>query len=153
MKKYIVVVLLTVLTIASCSSSEELETEKVSFTLISKGSIYGAGEEGIVEQNAVITDNETWTSLMSKMDAVNNISDSFAETDIDFTEFIIIAVFDEVKGNGGYEVLLEVTTDSESVFVNRVDTIPEGNAITVVTQPYSIVKIKKTDLTIVFKEQ
>lgn len=150
MKEYLVIALLAVFTFG-CSSSEEPEMESIAYNLIAKGNLYGDGAEGISKQNLVIKDQDSWTTLINKMDTSNVVSDSFTETDIDFTKFIIIAVFDEIKVNDGHEVVLEITTDSESIFVKRIDELTNGNLALVITQPYIITKILKTDSSIIFQ--
>lgn len=134
MKKIIVIVVFAFLTIA-CNSEEELITENIEFTLISDGNLFGDGAEGISKQNLIIQDQDSWVTLINKMDIVNNVSDSFTETAIDFSEFMIIAVFEEVKSNGAYYVDLEILTDSESVFVNRIDESPNGNLALIIASP------------------
>lgn len=153
MKKNILI-LLTILTF-SCTSNDENTKENTNFDVISKGALHGAGNEGIMEQNLIITDSDAWTSLVNQMDFVNNVSNSFSEVAIDFSEFTVIAVFQDVKSNGGYGLDMEITTDSKSIFVDITELVPgvEDNVTTVVTQPYYIVKIPKTDLSIVFKNQ
>lgn len=150
MKKNIVILLLIVFAFG-CSSDEELETGNVEHELIGKGSLYGDGEEGISKENLIIEDQDSWITLINKMDTSNVVSDSFTETDVDFTEFVIIAVFDEIKFNDGYNLDLEITTDSESVFVKSIDGFTNGNLALVIIQPYNIIKIPKTDLSIVFQ--
>ncbi len=55
-------------------------------TLIAKENLHGNGAEGISEQNLIISDQTTWNDLITQMNSVNNVSDNFTETDIDFSE-------------------------------------------------------------------
>ena len=154
--------LLVLLSVLSCkckmkdktlenSNLEKAQTEMQN-TVISKGNLYGSGEEGIEAENFVISSQEDWVSLIGKMNSVNNVSDKFLETKIDFSEFTIIAVFDSVKSNGGHSIDLDISQSTQNTIVKINKTAPSGMATTVMTQPYCIVKIPKPDLSVVFKE-
>ncbi len=138
------------LIIFSCKS-DDIQTVDYESTLIAKDNLYGAGSEGISEQNLVITDQSTWNDLMTQMDAVNNVTDSFSETNIDFSAFQIIAIFDELKGSGGHDLELNITSSTENIIVTVTDLVPQGAATSVVTQPFHIVKIANSDLPVIFE--
>ena len=149
--KNLLIILLSIL-IWSCSSDDDNpKMTNVKSTLIGKGNLYGDGTEGISEQNLIISDQTAWNDLISQMDSVNNVSDNFPETDIDFSEYTIIAVYDEIKANGGHSLELNIMANSENIIVNITDLVPEGNATTVISQPFHIVKIQNSDLPIIFE--
>ncbi len=127
------------------------KTELNDTNLIAKGNLYGSGEEGIEAQNLVITNQKDWDELIAQMDSVNKVSTGFSETTIDFSKHSIIAVFDEVKTSGGHSLELNITTNSENTLVDVNHISPKGNATSVMTQPYYIIKIYKNDLPTVFK--
>jgi hypothetical protein len=118
--------------------------------LIGKGNLYGSGTEGIEKVNLVITSQSDWRALLAKLNLVNNVSNSFSETKIDFSKFTIIAVFDEVKATGGHLLDADIKTSSKNITVNIITQAPEGMATNVMTQPYYIVKITKSELPIIF---
>ena len=120
-------------------------------TLIAKDNLFGNGDKGIIEQNLEITDQNTWDNLISQMNSVNSVSDNFSEIDIDFSQYKVIAIFDEIRGNGGHSLELNIMSNSENIIVNITDVVPEGNATTVITQPFNIVKILNSDLPIIFE--
>lgn len=151
MRKNILVILLLIIVFNCETKDDNSGIVNVESILIGKGSIYGNGAEGISEQNLVITDQVTWHNLIIQMNSVNNVSDSFSETNIDFSEYKIIAVFDEIKGSGGHVLELNITANSHNVIVSVTDLAPSGNATTVMTQPFHIVKIAHSTLPIVFK--
>ena len=119
-------------------------------SLIAKGNLYGSGAEGIVAQNLIISNQNDWDNLIEQMNSVNKVSDSFSETTIDFSKNSIIAVFDDVKGSGGYSLELDISSTSENTLVSVSHIAPKGNATTVMTQPFHIVKITKSDLPVIF---
>lgn len=126
--------------------------EQVEFQTIGQGNLYGSGKEGISQQKTVIVDSDSWTRLMEKMNSVNNVTSGFSETDIDFTKYSVIAVFDKVQNSGGNSIEVVKITESENqikVFVET--TSPDGMATSVMTQPFHIVKIPATDKEVVFE--
>ncbi|WP_411896263.1 protease complex subunit PrcB family protein [Winogradskyella sp. A2] len=151
MKKHLLIVLLSIF-VFSCSSDDDNSNSRViESTLIAKDNLYGAGDEGITEQNLIISNQTTWNNLITQLNSVNNVSDNFTETDINFSEYTIIAVFDEIKANGGYSLELNITSNSENIIVNINEIVPEGNVTTVITQPFNITKIQNSALPIIFE--
>lgn len=141
----------------SCQSeeSETLNTNDgpvaVEFSQIGKNEMMGA--ENVSEANLVIDNLEDWNTLKSQMDLYNQYSAGFAETEIDFSLYRIIAVIDEVRMYGGFSIdVVSVTNDRESIVVDveRSEGGP-GAGATVITQPFHIVKIPVSDLPVVFE--
>jgi hypothetical protein len=118
------------------SSGTEVDT-----VVIGKGSLHGAGLESVPKQNTVIKTKAEWDRLMAAMDAGNKVSDTFSETEIDFTKYQVIALFEEVKGNGGWSIdMARIVEYSEQIIVG-VYNFWSGDATRVMTQPYHIVRV------------
>lgn len=150
MRKYVLIVLTTVMAIGCSVNGEEgIIGEVINSTLIADEILHGNGEEGIGQENFVITNTEDWNNLMAKMNSVNDETPNFTETDIDFSKYMVIASFDKVRSHGGADVKFAISQTSKSVLV-KVVYFGKG-AATVMTQPYLIHKIEKTDLPIVFR--
>ncbi|REE16905.1 hypothetical protein DFQ09_105117 [Winogradskyella pacifica] len=147
--------LLSLVFVLNCKSNKiEKNNAKMKHserTLIAKGNLYGAGEEGVAKQNTIIENQSDWEQLMAQMNKVNNVSESFTETKIDFSEYTIIAIFNDVKSTGANSIELDISTTSENTLVVVKYISPTGNATSVMTQPYYITKIPKTDLPVVFQ--
>jgi len=144
-------VYLLILISAGCGIIEEDQTV-INPVLIGKGELYGAGAEGISMQNIVISDSAAWNELMSKMDSVNNVTGSFSETEIDFSNNLILAAFDQIRPSGGYSIEIKSIREfTGSIIVNIENVIPVGVVTGVITQPYHIVKIPKKNKQIVFE--
>ncbi|WP_461599024.1 protease complex subunit PrcB family protein [Winogradskyella sp.] len=124
---------------------------KDNIVVIGKGNLYGSGAERIDKQNLVITTSEEWKDLLNKMNSVNNVTDSFSETEIDFSKYIVITVFEEVKNTGGHSLDLIIQEAKDKILVEVLRKSPDGIATSVMTQPYFIVKILKNDLPVVFQ--
>ena len=144
-----IVILLFALNCKSVENQAKMKQENI--ILIGKGNLYGSGAEGVEKQNLVITTTEEWKDLLNKINAVNKVSDSFSETDIDFSEYTVIAVFDEIKNSGGHSLNLVLEETKEKILVEVLRKGPNGIATSVMTQPYYIVKIPKPSLPIVFE--
>lgn len=136
----------------NCKSSEnKAKMTKEAIVLIGKGNLYGSGSEGIEKQNLIVTSPKEWKDLLNKMNTVNKVSDSFSETDIDFSEYTVIAVFDEIKNSGGHSLNLVIQETKDKFLVKVLRKSPDGIATSVMTQPYYIVKVPKNELPIVFE--
>ena len=157
MKNQALIILIILLTF-SCSTEDDAiqetsttQTMNIESTLIAKNNLYGAGDEGITQQNLVITNTNTWQDLMDQMNSVNDATANFSETEIDFTEYQVIAVFDIIRGVEGYGLDLDVVTLPEGISITITSIVPQGQSPSVITQPYHIIKIPVTNLPIVFE--
>ena len=121
--------------------------------LIGKGELHGNGSEGITKQNLVITNKKAWDNLVDAMNSVNNVSNSFTETDIDFSKYQVIAIFDQLRSSSGYDIsITNITEYADSIVVDVNHVIPNGSVLTVMTQPFHIVKIPVSDKSIIFND-
>lgn len=90
--------------------------------------------------------------LLDKINSINNESDKFTETEIDFSNYIIIAIFDRIRPTGNYQIEISNILDGDkSVIVKSRISTPKDIAPLVITQPYFIAKILKTNKTIIFE--
>jgi len=149
--KKILILSIVVILFTGCTLDDETSQAVIEPTAIAKGSLFGNGEENIAPQHLVIRNTEDWEALKSQMNIVNPETDNFSETDIDFTQFQVIAVFDDVKNSGGYEINISHIFESTYTITATVEHVsPSGNATTVMTQPYHIVKIPINSKAVVF---
>ncbi|MDP3314060.1 protease complex subunit PrcB family protein [Lutibacter sp.] len=151
MKTKITILIITmIIGLTSCNKNDD-ELNLVKFTLIGQNNLYGNGAENITKQKLVISELNSWNELIDKMNTVNDVSDEFTETDIDFANFIVIAVFDKVYGNGGHSIDIIKITKNENKVIVTIENILGGGATAIMTQPFHIVKIPKTDKLIIFE--
>jgi len=151
MKKRMLIVLILFTVVLTNCNKKDGTYEEIEFTTIGQDNLYGNGQENIDKDNLTIYDTESWNSLLTKIDTKNNVSDGFLETSIDFTNFMVIAIFDEVYGNGGHSIDIVKIEENASNIVVTIDNILKGDITTVMTQPFHLVKIKKTDKQITFE--
>lgn len=126
----------------SCNDKDEnIESKtQINFQLIGKGELIG---NSLTQQNLVITNSAQWTTLLSTLDANNNVSGGFTETNIDFNQYMVIAVFDQTYLNGGHSIDIIAVDETASNLEINVEKLLQGNVTSIVTQPYHIVKIPK----------
>jgi hypothetical protein len=154
--KFIALVLVTG-TILSCQKTKTTPTPVASKTNITpieigRSCLYGGGSEGITQQNLVITDSIAWNNLKAQMNSVNNATYNFTEQTIDFSQWTVLASFDQVRTSGGFEIdFSSIVQNSTNIEATVYPSSPNGGAVTtVITQPYIIVKIPKSTLPIIF---
>lgn len=151
MKKYLLSFFCSIfLIISSCSDNDgNVETKTpVNVTQIGKGNLMA---NYVPQQNMVITTSSQWNTLLNTLDSVNNTSGSFTETNIDFNQFMVIAVFDQVFPNGGHSIDIISIDDNPQNMTVDLERLLTGNATSIVTQPYHIVKIPKSTKPVVFQ--
>ena len=152
MMKTQTIILLSLVFVLGCKSNQNnAKMKTIEPILIAKGNLHGAGSEGIDKQNIIIDNQADWENLISKMDKVNKVSEQFTETKIDFSRYTVIAIFNDVMGSGGHSIAIDISANSERILVVTKFHSPSGNATSVMTQPYYIAKITKTERPIVFQ--
>lgn len=132
------------------TDSEMVQPKEVVFDLVKDGYLTGNGEEGIVSGGVVIRSQEEWDALAKKMNSVNK---AIEKQSFDFNRVTVIAYFDNIRGSGGYSVdVSSVTETDKKLAVTIKKTASDGNDIEIMTQPYVIGAIAKTDLQVVFMD-
>jgi hypothetical protein len=132
----------------SCDEDSQPRTFEV--VTIGKGYLSGNGVENISKQNIVVTNQIDWSELIEAMNTLNDVSSSFTEINIDFSRFQIVAAFEEIKYSGGHSIDITEVIETEHSIEVKVENLNKGNLTSIVTQPYHIVKIPKSDKQVVF---
>jgi hypothetical protein len=158
--KKIILILVSFLTI-SCNNNDEPTPAlfipiTINSTLVGK---YRLSGEGVIQQNIIINNNSDWVNLKNQIDSQfiaiglgnYHTENNFEETTIDFTNFTVIAIFDQVYGNGGHSIDITNITEYETNLIVTVENLQTGNTSSSYSQPYHIVKIPKTTKPIVFQ--
>ena len=145
--------LMTLIGLQSCKTTEEVTGGQPADTLAnvyplsikegSSGYLTGYGAEGIEEGGVVINSQEEWDALTTKMNSVNK---SIKEQPIDFDRGTVLAYFDQIRGSGGYTVEIESATKTGKKIQGQIKKAsPKGDAIEIMTQPFHIVIIQKSN--------
>lgn len=133
---------------SSCSDDDENpDFSPVEFIKIGQGTLSGSGKENMTRSNLVITNETDWQNLLDKINTVNEVSPGFSETSIDFDRYQIIAVFLDIKSSGWEVEINEINGNKDIILVSTKET---EYASAVMSQPFSIVKLSKTDKEISF---
>ncbi len=151
MKTRLLIFLLGIGLMISCTNDDDnlaFQSAEMNFTEIGIGALYGNGQEGIPESVLTISNTNEWQNLISQMNAINNTSDNFTEIDINFNDFMIIAIFLGVKPSGWVVETENVVESENSIIISTLET--EGFAA-VMTQPFSIIKVPKTEKTVILE--
>jgi hypothetical protein len=123
-------------------------TVEIEPVLIGKGEI--TYFEGFTIPNRIITSVEEWNELKTVMrDRVYDLN-TFDETDVDFSAYQVIALFDEIRPNGGWSIDITGIIEYSDKIIVSVSNLKTGNQTRVLTQPYHIVKIPVSSKEIVF---
>lgn len=148
MKKIAVVCLLV--SLFSCHSYKDID---VSLNVMAKGNLHGDGREGISAQNTMITSAEKWDKLKTKLKINRALVQKLDTISIDFDKQMVIALFDKQRRTGGHQIFIGESLQGPKEIVFTVKTThPDGVASMVMTQPFYLATIPKTDKPISFKE-
>lgn len=155
-KQYTMGLLFIVLGLMSCekektTSGQQQAASELQVHVIGQNNLYGSSSEGFTEENHVINDSVAWNALKAQMNQANDVTYTFTEQEIDFSQWTVLASFDQVRMNGGHAInYSSVVEDDTQITATIFHENPQGAATTVITQPYIIVKIEKTTKPVVF---
>ena len=113
---------------------------EVSFETIEKNDNEGLFRE---KKNYVITENKEWEDLWNKA-----VASEITVPKIDFEQSMVIAVFQGLKNTAGYRIEIYKVIEKDNsieVYIQEASPASDNIVTQVITSPYHIVKIKKTD--------
>jgi hypothetical protein len=140
MKKVMLAIGFALILIGCNSHDIEKSPEKeIPVVEIMRDNLFGAGSEKIPKQDLIIKSQSEWTNLQTAINSVN--SSGIAETEIDFTKYTVIAVFDKLRSNGGWSIDITAISETADKIIVSVSNLQTGNGTAVMTQPFHIVKI------------
>ena len=146
--KTLILTFISFFMLLSCSNSDDSFTpQNITPTLIGKNSI---SNPSTPLQNSLITSQVQWDNLLSIMNSTNNVSNNFLETNIDFNNFDIIAVFRNPISNSSSTVDITSIVETGNQRAVTVQNLIDGVSADV-AQPFHIVKIPKSTKPIVFQ--
>ena len=102
-------------------------------------------------QNYVIKTETEWRSLWEKI--FSNTSEKLPLPEIDFTRRTIVAVFQGAQPSNGYEISIEAIVETENSLEVAIKAFAPGKRCVltgIVTKPFDIVEIEKTDKEVLF---
>jgi hypothetical protein len=152
--KKILLTLLAVFTL-SCNDDDnsgntnEVFPQDIEFNTVAKGiALANNVYINTSPTNLTIKNNTDWNVFYTNM--MGKSTPEFIETNIDFNNFMVIAMFDKGRPSGGYEVSISSIIENTDNIVVDVEYIGDGDDTTMPTCPYHIVRIPKSNKNVVF---
>jgi len=108
----------------------------------------------------VFNDEASWSTFVEDIDSPYSYNQStgtsnkvLLDIETDFLQYTYIAVVDVEHEYGGYAIEVTSVVQERNSVVATVETseLGAGSATTVLTQPYHIIRIPKTDLPVTFQ--
>lgn len=140
----------TILFILTGCSSDESEPLNVEFSSVFYGDHF-SGDYTNQKANLVVKNQKQLDILMAKYKLEPKSWENSMPLNIDFKKYQIIAVIDQVRNYGGYSIdITKITQTNNRIFV-QVKQLKPGGLGTVITQPYHIVQMPKSNKKVVFE--
>jgi hypothetical protein len=128
----------------SCFAAEQ----EIKFEILDVGDVSGYGEEAYL----VVVSEADWINIWKKHTSICEPQEQPQE--IDFTKNFVICAFMGRRPTTGYSINIErIWTDGEKVFVEVVKRCPPQGLVVceMVTCPYVMVLVERTEMTFVFQ--
>ena len=141
--------IITLITLNSCSESDNTPSPFVPVTITPV--LIGKGNDisGLTQISLKITNQTDWNTLLSSM---NSVSNTFAQTTIDFVNYNIIAIIDDERPCTNFSINIDSITEYENnITVQYSSSGDINNCFNAVVQPYHIVKIPKSSKPVIFQ--
>ncbi|AOC94853.1 hypothetical protein BB050_01727 [Flavobacterium anhuiense] len=148
--KQILLILSILLLLVSCDN-DELPQSDVPFALVGKGDSF-SNSQSIAQRHLVIKDAKTWNNFKKEMNITSDVAKGFKETNIDFSQYQVIAVIDKTQPNDGHSIDIVEMTENRNTIIVKVEKLKNGNLTKKSSRPYDIVKTAKTDKKVVFEQ-
>jgi hypothetical protein len=147
--KLIAILLLLAGSFYSCENNsmqeqEFIQEQKLTPLTLAKG-VLSDGIKNLAGKNMVVTTKSEWDNLRTTMNLIS--------TEVDFNTYQVIAVIDDIHGNGGWTVDITDITEYADKIVVTYTNLETGNATSATTQPFHIVKIPVSNKRILFQQE
>lgn len=141
-------IVLVLIIFSSCSEDKIPDRNEIHFERIAQHFL-STGEE-LSEQQLVIRDRESWEELLAQLNSVNDQTQYFSRTEFNFSEETLLVVIDKFRPNGGHSIAVSTLLEKDDEIIALITKPQQGNATTMVMQPYHIISIEKNDTPIQF---
>jgi hypothetical protein len=125
------------------------EFKSVDASVVGRGNFHVYMQESIFKSCSIITDNSGWQELVRKLNLFKDTNSDFVKTNIDFSQYDVIAVFDRIRTGVYYAVKIDLIEGRNMLFIKvshekNMNQQPIGDNI----QSYLIVKVLKINKSI-----
>ncbi|MNK16430.1 hypothetical protein D3C87_345940 [compost metagenome] len=146
--KKIMFAMVVLFSLAGCGSGDDNATTPgnntpvvINLTNISKGELSG---DPITVGNFVIKDMEDWNTFKEEANITTDLV-------VDFSVHEVIAVVDKVYPSSGHSIEITSIKKVDNKLTVEIKKTETDSGLTVMTQPFHVVRIDKTGLPVVFK--
>lgn len=151
--KFILASLILMLSCKSIGNKNLKTTREVSFETVSSGVLYVNDLNRVFQGNFTASKLGDWEAVLNSMDKSSKGFLDKEKARINFSNYMLVGVFDTIRTTGGFEIEIEEIFDEKKglkVLYATKKPAPFDKVVMVVTQPYHIVKTKKTKKTVTF---
>ena len=117
--------------------------------LIGKG--YFGSQENFTPENLVISNQVDWNTFLTQINVDYDYSSTFSETNIDFTNFKIIAIIDSQRADTGHSINIDTVIENLDNITVNYSLLNAGAGYTMMVQPYHIVRIPRINKPVIFQ--
>jgi len=146
--KYIYTAIVLIISFWSCKG--DFEDVPMEFVTVAEGSQYSTTISDTSRQFLLIVNDIHWESIKS-----NIVIGSVNEPEINFSNHSLLAVIDRIQPNDQYGVnILKVTEKEDEIVVNTEFVEPHDTLVIapLITRPFKIVKVAKSNKPIAFRK-
>ena len=121
----------------------------IPITTLQKGNFSGIRQP----LQAVVRNRQEWTALWQRHTSIQSPPTPLPA--VDFTVEMIAGLFAGEKRSGGYEIDITGAAQIDStlfIYHEEKTPAPGGMVIQAITQPFHLIKLKRSDLAIVFEK-
>ncbi len=130
----------------ACNTLQKQEITKDAMLKIGQGNLHGIGDQKLQPQQKIITSEKEWSDLKKKMNAVNPTTQNFKNLPVNFKNEMLLVLISDLKSSGGHSIMIEKIEETQKqIEIAYREKSPDGIATTVMTQPYFVAKIPKTN--------
>ena len=130
---------------------KEVKKGLIQYDIVCSNSMYGAGQEGIIDTVLFIQTFDELEKVAALITKVNDNNCMETLKSFDFETFDLFCIVDVQKGSGGHSIKIEEIVFKEDTYtIHWSSSSPEGDATSVMTQPYIFGSVDKTSSSVKF---
>ncbi|MDR1371209.1 MAG: hypothetical protein LBJ72_13970 [Dysgonamonadaceae bacterium] len=134
------------------AGNEEFVPQTITPILIEQGVLYGE-RRNITQCEMIIKTPGEWDNLIAVMNSDPLSSYYFQGKDVDFSNYQVIAVFDELRDKSGWSIDITDITEYEDCITVTVQNLQKGSVNPATIRPFHIIMIPASDKKIVFQQK
>jgi len=145
LKPFLILSFIGILFLQSCKTTAEVPTGNslVDFEVLAEGFLYINETEDFSQEIKVVRSELELLALLEKM---NRDNETVEKPSVNFENTMLLFCFDRVRGTSGHSIEVKLINETEDqISVHLTHTGPKDMAAEVITQPFTIVSIDKTD--------